>query len=822
MEKQRGNIQASLWRRKLKKECLANICAITAIALTSILFTSIFTVAIQFYEKQKEHNLQIVGWKAQAMLRDVSDKQYHLIQKNRLVRQVSYFEIYGNVMDDEIQNATQVQYNAKKAAEWNCYELIQGEYPKAENEVVVSDTFLSDKGIVFKKGQSVQVKFQLNGKSYEKKAVLSGYYKSKYSGQDVVLISKGYAEQLKEELAQDSSIEDSYIGTKIVEVFFCDSKELETKLTDLCQNIHFGNMDECTINSAYSKKVINGEFIIFLAFSCCIVGCMGILMVYNVYSISVVKDIQFYGLLRMIGFGRKNIKKLFFKQILVHGICGISIGLLIGNTISKIFMKKLALYFSVTDSSFHITGTNIIRMDVLSILLISGVLFISYKKPAKMAYSISPVEARKYQDRKMKTARVKKTKISKRGAKIPVMAYKNIWRERKRAKYTIGSIALSLVLFELITSLVSGLDVNTFVDKQVNSDFSVATKSYFSENYNRDIPTLNADIIRDLKGISESNIQGGICHSSDAMIEENDVIKKRLEALNLNEDEVTVDTYGMDSFIWDYLNVDKGSFDKKRFESGNYIVVSELWRAGEKALLYDVGDKVCIYHGKVKKSYEIMAVADLPISMKGALTINGINLYLPDKQWKELFGEKNYYLYMFNCKKSADLEKVNNTVARICSNRNKMVSFNSKETVRKQFDHFFNGCFFVGASLCAVIGIIGIANFINLMCTSIIKRKKEFAMMECIGMNRKTMKKIVQLEGVYFIGISFLLAFVFGIVITGGILKLVEHTVWFYHYKVNLISTVYLSAFLLVLALIVPKVSFYRMEQRESLLERLR
>lgn len=56
----------------------------------------------------------------------------------------------------------------------------------------------------------------------------------------------------------------------------------------------------------------------------------GYLLVYNIMYISVVKDINFYGLLKTIGTSPKQIKKIVKGQALRFSLIGIPIGILLG------------------------------------------------------------------------------------------------------------------------------------------------------------------------------------------------------------------------------------------------------------------------------------------------------------------------------------------------------------------------------------------------------------------------------------------------------------------------------------------------------------
>ena len=56
----------------------------------------------------------------------------------------------------------------------------------------------------------------------------------------------------------------------------------------------------------------------------------GYLIIYNIFQISVIKDIRFYGLLKTIGTTGKQIKKIIRRQALVLAAIGIPIGLVAG------------------------------------------------------------------------------------------------------------------------------------------------------------------------------------------------------------------------------------------------------------------------------------------------------------------------------------------------------------------------------------------------------------------------------------------------------------------------------------------------------------
>jgi len=813
----KGKIQGQLWKQYLKKERLRNVCAVLSIILTTILYTSVFIIVQQLYRNNQENNMQITGWKAHAMIRGVTEQQFNDVKSNELVKECAYFYSFGLVEDDELHNRTQVQYNEEKAAEWNYYTIEEGRYPKEEDEIVVSDEYLDSKGIDGEIGQKITIEFNLNQKLIKKNAVISGIYKSKYSGQDVLLISKIYSDELLQQIAKESELYDSFLGKKVVEVNFYTKNNIEEKLIELCTDAKISQETTAAYNVAYTQSAISLKMILFAVFACLIVCVIGSLIIYNIYYISVIKDIQFYGLLRVIGFGKKQIKSYMYRQIFVHGLIGIPIGLLGGCLISKGIIRRVSELLSFAVTPFH----NVFLSCFGAVVLIILTILISNKKPVKIAYSVSPIDAKKYQDI---NCNVKKQYKSNRGGKIHVMAYKNLWRDSKRTKFAISSITLSLMLFQIIFSFVSGLNVDEFVDKQVIFDYTISTNSYFSANYNREVPTLDDDVISDIQNIVKNEESGGLCNKADVPCEVKDekILSRMAEyGMDPQSSEILLNTYAVDEFFYPYFCISKGSFEEDKFETGNYVILTGLFRSEECPVLYDVGDEITITSESEQKSYTVMAVGELPSHIGTFRTIDGIQIYLPTKEWSKLFGEENYYTYVFNCKDSSKQEKIDMQLEQYCKQRTNL-SYRSRKTLSDEFHDFIGGTLLMGVSLAIVIVLISIINYINIMCTSVFRRKREFAMMECIGINKRSIKQVLLLEGLYLVVISLLICLTFGNLITFILMKVIEDIVWFYSLTINFTIFLCVAIALIVVALFVPVISLHLMNREETILERIR
>lgn len=120
----------------------------------------------------------------------------------------------------------------------------------------------------------------------------------------------------------------------------------------------------------------------------------GYLIIYNIFQISVISDIRFYGLLKTIGTTRRQIRWLVRRQAAILSLVGIPVGLVIGYGIGKIVLP-----FALSINDYD--GMEV-SLKFNPWILVSGAgfsaltIFLSCRKPGKIAGSVSPVEAVKY------------------------------------------------------------------------------------------------------------------------------------------------------------------------------------------------------------------------------------------------------------------------------------------------------------------------------------------------------------------------------------------------------------------------------------------
>lgn len=145
----------------------------------------------------------------------------------------------------------------------------------------------------------------------------------------------------------------------------------------------------------------------------------------------------------------------------------------------------------------------------------------------------------------------------------------------------------------------------------------------------------------------------------------------------------------------------------------------------------------------------------------------------------------------------------------------------TKEALRKEFESMVMVIATIGIALAAVVALVGILNFINAMVTAIISRKREFAMLQSIGMTNGQLRKTLICEGVSYIVISGAISFVLGSLLAWLILRALNGVILFFEYRFQILPFVIMLP-LLVLAAVATPVICYRSIQKKSIVERLR
>jgi len=154
-------------------------------------------------------------------------------------------------------------------------------------------------------------------------------------------------------------------------------------------------------------------------------------------------------------------------------------------------------------------------------------------------------------------------------------------------------------------------------------------------------------------------------------------------------------------------------------------------------------------------------------------------------------------------------------------NVNPQFDYESKATYAAEFESFRSMFLLLGGVLSLIVGLVGVLNFFNAILTGIITRKREFAVLQSIGMTGRQLKTTLVYEGLlYALG-----AVAAALVLTVGLSPLLGKALgsmfWFLTYRFTAVPILLVAPAFALLGVLVP-LGVYRSAARRTVVERLR
>ncbi|HIX29407.1 MAG TPA: ABC transporter permease [Candidatus Blautia stercoravium] len=867
--------------RTMKQSRMRNLFAIAAICLTTLLFTAVFSMGFGMMQMLQEQTMQEVGGRFHAGLKGVTMEQYEKISQSSQVASSSWNILLG-MADNLKKRQGEIRLaGSKEELEGAFIKIKEGAYPEKEDEILMDTITLKELKIPARVGEKVTLEYTFMGKNLKQEFILSGWYEgSEISHASELYISKAYWEKVKGNYTEKDFLE-QYEKTGDLQglvngnLYFHNARNIEDKVVRAIKEAGYTPEDESKMSStdtisygvnwAYMTsrtENLDMESVVLFAAVFCLILVTGYLIIYNIFQLSILREIRFYGLLKTIGTTKKQLQKLVYRQ--VWKLCGVGLplGAVMGYFLGQLLLPMLARISTYTGSGgFYFNVWILVFGCAFSLLTV----LVSCRKPVRIAGNVSPVEAVRYTEGGLKRKRIKK---SKKGAKIARMAFSNLGRNKKKTVLVITSISLSVILLELVMTAVGSFRIEQYLEERIAGDYMIGNTNWTSaspreidfqidEAYvqgadnqqgitsTSELWHLDSEHILSEKGQEEfrkldkaGKIKTGVAYRS----REEDKEKMGRGEMALNEDR-----YGYSDSMLKNLKAVKGTIDLKKFKSGKYVILQEnicTDNAEKGDSFYQPGDKIVLQtptslteqkveydeNGEAlgagltnleQKEYEVMAVVEaLPGNMDLHMySINAITTILPLEEMKKcptaVMFAKSYTV------EPEYAEAFDGYLKYYTEEENVSMGYLSKESVKADFSGMIDGVSAVGYGLCAVIAIIGILNFGNSMLTGILSRRQELAVMQSIGMTKEQVQKMLLWESGYYLIISGVISVTAGSVIAYFVVSALNNVIMCFAYRYTAVP------FLIMLpmfALMAGGISLaaYRQTQKKSVVERMR
>ena len=605
----------------------------------------------------------------------------------------------------------------------------------------------------------------------------------------------------------------------------------------------------------------------------------GYLIIYNIFRISVSSDIRYYGLLKTVGVTPRQLRRIVRQQAMMLCAEGCPAGLVIGYLAGRVLMPVIMESTSLGTSCVEVSISPVIF--AASALFSIVTVFLSCARPARMASKVSPVEAVKYADASHGQHKIgKMRRIRKPGAMksagLGRMALANLGRNRLKTLVVILSMALSVVLLSVLCAFVGGFDMEKYLSKQTCADFIVGKTDYFNFQAHGTESGLSEGEIAEIKAGTESSVSGmawslddtdsviwlpkSAGSSDDDALDDDEQTSYAKQALqkegreNMPCSDLQIE--GLDAELLQKLQVIDGELAPMSDPGENAIAVAAETddngnlmdgdslpkpgdtvtvtyidegyfidsRTGEKSSENTPGEYIKY---KVARShdvrYTVCAVVSVPYSMSFRYSdFSSIDAVINSERLRADSEEEIFPMfYMFDAPDRSAEDGDEAFLKELTSSSASSLMYESKATVRAEFEGFRNMFTLLGGVLCVITGLVGILNFFNSIMTGMISRRYEFAVLQSIGMTGKQLRSMLIYEGLLYAAYAILLSIVLSIIIEPIAGRMLENMFWFYSYRFTL-KGIFITAPVFLAAGAVLPALLYRGISRRSIIERLR
>jgi len=594
--------------------------------------------------------------------------------------------------------------------------LAEGHMPQTANALLVEKGYLDALDLNAGIGDTISVHYrslasrQLGTKTFQ----ITGFLQtSAENDRDRV----AYNAIVSREFAQ----EDSPFSTGPVSAMFSVrnvAKYSNQELKELIRKIgrdHGISADNVQVNHLYidSNNMSKETVFTVLLVGMVLIGVCS-LVVYNIFFISVMNDVISFGQLRTLGTTKKQIKRMIAKEGNCLALRFIPLGCAAGGMLS--FLTDRTAFQPIP--------------SIMIVLLSGAAVFVcvrlSILKPAKIAMSVSPMEAFRYHcydgTEKARKRRKHLTLFS--------LAAMNLLRNRKRSILTFASLILSGMLFVGMSSLLTSLDPvqrakQSFPyegDYVVELNRALVTPSFPLTQLQKD-NFLTDGLKQEI--LSIDGVEGVVCQQEICVML--DTMETAIRSMNA-EDHKVFQKQVLDGVLPEFdhtgentLVVNLGSpelgYLQKNYEVGDTVTFSQVGSGLQDSFSYVVA---AVIYDKNSASSFILPAGE----MNQAVPYNANSAFVVQADGSpEIEGE----LY---------------ALVSVSDN----LRLRTLKDMTMQYQSVFSTISAAAYALLAVVILFSIINLANTSITNILSRRKELGLFRAVGLDGKQLCQMIGIE----------------------------------------------------------------------------
>ena len=862
----------SLSVRSLLAARKRNWIAVIAIALTSLLITSLFTILLSVNASYQTYQFRQLGGYMHGTFKKVTPQQIEAISAHRLVREVGVRTVIGTTSDGVFaKEPAEISYMDENCTRWSYATPTTGRLPETGKEITMDTKALELLGVNPELGAEIPLTYMLydgmrTGETATDTFTLVGWWDyDDLMPVHYINVSRDYVEQAKT-LGEERGMEAFRTD---LNVMVASSADIRGKMERVDADLGYDPAN-IGVNWGYTTAQLasgmDPGLLAAIAAFLLLVFMTGYLIIYNIFQISVTGDIRYYGLLKTIGVTSKQLRRIIRVQAFALCAVGIPVGLLAGYGVGALLTPSILSVSNLGTAALTVSASPLIF--AFSALFALATVLLSCARPGRQAGKVSPVEATRYTE----ASAVKKVRTAAHGSRVYRMAFANLGRSRKKTELVVLSLALSVVLLHILTLFVCGFDMEKYLASKTCADFIVSSPDYF-HFVTTDAEYLSPESVDEIKASTSASLSG--CGYTDTGVtaawipeevwhreaeeyygtEEAEYLRSVREIRNGNVRE-TLLLEGLDKELLGKLSVLDGDLTPLCAGDSRSIALAvqtdDFGNVVHPESYPTVGDTVTVVYaeemhfidsrtgelcdestppqylkeelsGVHEVEYTVCALVNVPYCMSFRYSvIGGYEAVLPVEVLERDSGQKAAPLfYLFDTPDEETEAAAEQYLSELTADAASPLMYESKATLRAEFEGFRNMFVLLGGILCAIIALVGVLNFFNAVMTGILSRRREFAVLQAVGMTERQLRAMLIIEGLFYALSAAALAFGVSLLLSPLAIHLMEKMFWFLHPRFVIYPVLASIPVFALLGWLIPTI-LYGQEAHRSVVEQLR
>ena len=629
---------------------------------------------------------------------------------------------------------------------------------------------------------------------------------------------------------------------------------------------------------------IDITFVLALAAMLALIVFTGYLIIYNVFRISVANDTRFYGMLKTIGTTGRQIKRMIRQQAFCLSAAGIPVGLMIGwavgSGLTGIVVNQLdGVEYRVSANIWIFIGAGLFSLFTVFVSCRRpGNLASSVSPVEAVRYTESDTVGRKKKCGngkkgaslpKMAWANLGRSRgktmvtvislsLSLLLLNITVTLSGGFDMDKYLRNIKVDFLISDASYFQRPWDPRMGVSEELIAELERQGGIAEGGRAYgFNNSYGNSVYALN-----DICGMAYQYVTEEVYRRRYGYLGE-EVLESRIAAADKEQGllQDNVKLYGMEPFLLERMELLEGDLSRL-YGEGNYVAVvsyqdmdSDWAKPGDKVLIC-YSDEMEYYNpntgevypdyeairagdpyrtrplGGRLEEYEVVALVEVPSEF--SYRYYGDSEYILNAgTFRDHSGTDSIMYYAFDMEepKGDAVEEgrgsegsescMENFLADYTESVDVRYSYESKAVFAEAFESMRSMYIICGGVLSFIVGLVGVLNYLNVIVTGVLSRRRELAVLQSVGMTGRQLKSMLVMEGLYYSLGAEAAALLLAVVSAPLASRAMSGIFWFFRYRFTIMPILLVMPIFALLGLLIP-LAAYLFLSKKSVVERLR